>query len=85
METIPKRNDLGLLYRRQDLSDKHGVLFSPYKPEVPDGAPAYPLRWMATWKYPLGSEHAGDEGKLGPMPMTELIPAVEAKLGIKGK
>ena len=77
MDAITKRNDLGMLYRRQELTDNHGVTFTHYKPESSDGQPQYPLRWIATWM-----DAEGDEYKSDPMAMPELIPHVETALGI---
>jgi hypothetical protein len=75
MDAITKRNDLGILYRRQELTDNHDVTFTHYRPEIPDGQPQYPLRWIATW-----TDAEGDEHKSEPMAMPELIPHVETSL-----
>ncbi len=68
---LPARaDDLSLLYRRCDL-EKQGVSFAQ---AWHDGtAPRYPLRWVASW---------GDR-EAGPLPMPELVPAVEQLLGGK--
>jgi hypothetical protein len=79
-DAMPKRDDLTLLSRRLALTDSHRVAFTHYRPEVPDGAPAYPLRWVASW-----TDAKGKEQQAGPMAMTELIPAVEDALGITGR
>jgi hypothetical protein len=81
--TIPTRDGPTLLQRRTRLSDERHVTFTRYKPEEPDSAPEYPIQWLAAWKVPLGSANAGSEQQAGPMPMPELIPAVEKALGVE--
>jgi hypothetical protein len=71
-----KTDDHALLLRRAELTDVHGVAFTLYRPDIPDGEPSYPLRWVADWTDAHGP-HASE-----PMPMTALVPAVEKALGL---
>jgi hypothetical protein len=73
-----KHDDLGMLYRRQHLEDHHGIRFQQQPRANGDTTPRYPLRWTATWK-----AASGDRVTSEPMPMPDLIPHVEQKLGVR--
>jgi hypothetical protein len=84
VDTIPRRDDLGLLYRRLTLTDNHGVTFTQYRPEIPDSQPRYPLRWIATWtEVATSTDDQDHEREAGPLPLPQLIPDVEKTLGIR--
>lgn len=65
-----KLDDLSLYYRRCALEEARGVTF-----ELEPGT--FPLKWRASWH-----DRKAGHGEAGPMVMADLIPAVEAALGI---